>query len=61
MIQLTDQLKFNKKEGPIVDASIPQEAEGGRDLDRRGEEEGKKRGQDQVWREMGEKPRGPGE
>jgi hypothetical protein len=64
MTELTDPMKFNKKEGPSEGASIPLrrgnkiiwETWGGRDLGRGG-----KRGQDQVWGESGEKPRGPGE
>ena len=58
-IQLTDHMKLKKKEDQRVDTSvllrrgtkISPEVEGGRNL---GREEGEgKRGQDQVWEEMG--------
>ena len=37
-IQLTDHMKFNKKKGQNVNASIPLKAEEERELDGRGEE-----------------------
>ena len=69
MIQLTDHVKLNKKEGQNVDASIPLrrgnkmirvDRKGGRGLDGIWNGEGKGVW-DQVWKETGEKSRGPGE
>jgi hypothetical protein len=65
MIQLTDHIKLNKEEHPSVDASIPLSRGNKIIMAGRGREEhGWERGgeeQEQVWREIAEKPRGPGE
>ena len=68
MLHSTDSKKLNKKEGPSEDASIllrrgDKIIMGGRergwDLDE--ERAGSENGQDQIWRETGKMPRGPGE
>jgi hypothetical protein len=68
MIQHTAYVKFNKKEGPSVDASIPLRrgnkiSMGSRGKKGPGWEWGgeQKWGQNQICRETGEKPRGPEE
>jgi hypothetical protein len=67
MIQLTDYMKFNKKEDKSVDALIlcrsGNKIIGGRvKVEPFGREKGygKKRGQYQVWKETGDKIRGSG-
>ena len=60
MIQPIDHKKFNKKEGPSKDASIPLK-KGNKIFMRCGEREGfeRERLQNQRWVNTIEKPRGP--
>jgi hypothetical protein len=68
MIQLTDHVKLNKKEGQSMDASIPLRRGNKMIMGSRGREcygwerGGERKGEQvQVWEETGEKSRGPEE